>query len=204
MIAVSIDGRATSRCRPSSHPVSTRTRSTTEARLGFQLAPSRPATPPSRPTPTSSTAWRRADQGAQAVRGQHHAARWGQPQDKAGKLDGRPGPRHVLRPRHRAERPSAWTLFTVSGVDTGAAMPAGTTRTAVDSANGPRARAIPRNGWLKFKNRLTRTTSSPWSSCCGQDAGGLRRFLEEGVGPPPVDFGSPSTPACSVPATTWR
>jgi hypothetical protein len=86
---------------------------------------------------------------------------------------------------------SPWTLFTVSGVDTGATLPADTRVTAIDSTKWSKTpAAIPRSGWLKFKNRSDQNHFVGLAKLLpGKTLDDVAAFLESESGPPPVDFG---------------
>ena len=177
-------GPAPSRCRPRSSPASTTFQMTTRpSRLGL------PAARRSRRGYTLEQADRRhrqrprqgQDQGPQALRGQHHAARWGRraATDKAGKLavDLEPGTYyavdieqdrlavvHAVHGRRRRHRRHA--------------CPADATRHGGRQHEaGPRARRHPaQRAWLTFKNRgRPEPLRRHGEADAGQDAGRLRR-----------------------------
>ena len=110
--------------------------------------------------------------------------------DKAGKLaiDLAPGTYYAL---DTSKSGSPWTLFTVSGVDTGATLPADTRVTAIDSTKwSKKPAAIPRKGWLKFKNRSDQNHFiSLVKLLPGKTLDDFAAFLESESGPPPIDFG---------------
>ncbi len=110
--------------------------------------------------------------------------------DKAGKLaiDLAPGAYYAL---DTSKSGSPWTLFTVSGVDTGATLPADTRVTAIDSTKwSKKPAAIPRKGWLKFKNRSDQNHFvSLVKLLPGKTLDDFTAFLESESGPPPIDFG---------------
>lgn len=111
--------------------------------------------------------------------------------EKAGKLvvDLAPGSYYAL---DVAKTGSPWTSFTVSGVDTGAVLPAGKTLRAVDSTSwGKRPKAIPRRGWLRFKNRADQNHFVALAKLSpGTTMADFEAYMEEGgeSGPPPLDF----------------
>ena len=110
---------------------------------------------------------------------------------KAGKLvvDLAPGSYYAL---DVAKTGSPWTPFTVGGVDTGAELPAGKTLWAVDSTSwGKRPKAIPRSGWLKFKNRADQNHFVSLAKLKpGTTIADFEAYMEAGgeSGPPPLDF----------------
>lgn len=87
-------------------------------------------------------------------------------------------------------RPSAFTAFTVTGADTGAAMPSGPTVRAVGSTKWAKnPRSIPRRGMLTFENR---TDNNHFVGLLklnrGKTVGDFGDWLENESGPPPVSF----------------
>ena len=109
--------------------------------------------------------------------------------EKAGKLavDLDPGSYYALDTNKTG---SPWFPFTVSGVDTGATMPADKTVRAIDSATwAKRPAAIPRRGWLKFKNRADQNHFIVLVKLRpGKTVKDFAAWLKEESGPPPVDF----------------
>jgi len=109
--------------------------------------------------------------------------------EKAGKLavDLDPGSYYALDTN---KNDAPWFPFTVSGVDSGATMPAGATLRAIDSTTwAKRPAAIPRSGWLRFKNRADQNHFiSIMKLLPGKTVADFAAFLEEESGPPPVDF----------------
>jgi len=92
-------------------------------------------------------------------------------------------------------RPSAFTAFAVSGADTGAAMPEGSTVKAVKSASWAKSpKTIARRGTLTFKNH---TDQNHFVGIVKLRKGKTAKDFEAWVnglmegeeGPPPVDFG---------------
>ena len=101
--------------------------------------------------------------------------------DKAGKLavDLEPGTYYAVDSNKTG---SPWLQLSVGGVDTGAGMKVDATLTAVDSTKwSKRPAAIPRNGWLRFRNRADQNHFIVMVNCARQDAGRLRRLPGEGV-----------------------
>lgn len=109
--------------------------------------------------------------------------------DRAGKLavDLDPGTYYALDTNKTG---SPWLPFTVSGADTGATMPADATIKAIDSTTwSKRPAAIPRSGWLRFRNRADQFHFiSLVRLMPGKTVEDFAAFLEEESGPPPVDF----------------
>ena len=115
----------------------------------------------------------------------------GATRDKAGKLvlDLEPGTYYGLE-TNRFGAP--WTPFTVSGVDTGATMPSGATLTTVDSTKwAKQPAAIPRSGWLRFKNRADQNHFVILAKLArGKTVDDFADFIKDESGPPPIDPGS--------------
>jgi hypothetical protein len=109
--------------------------------------------------------------------------------DRAGKLavDLDPGTYYAVDSNKTG---SPWFPFTVSGVDTGAALPAGAALRTIDSTTwAKRPAAIPRSGWLRFKNRADQNHFIAMVKLLpGKTVKDFAAFLEEESGPPPVDF----------------
>jgi hypothetical protein len=88
-------------------------------------------------------------------------------------------------------RPSAFTAFTVTGADTGATMPEGSTIRAVKDASWAKnPKSIARRGMLTFENF---SSSNHFVGLVklrrGKTVGDFGDWLMEESGPPPVDFG---------------
>jgi len=109
--------------------------------------------------------------------------------DKAGKvaLDLDPGSYYALDSNKTG---SPWFPFTVSGLDAGATMPAGKTFKAIDSTKWAKhPAAIPRSGWLRFKNRADQNHFIVLVKLLpGKTVKDFAAFLEDESGPPPVSF----------------
>lgn len=109
--------------------------------------------------------------------------------EKAGKLvvDLDPGSYYALDTNKNG---SPWQPFTVSGVDTGATMPADATFKAVDSTKwAKRPASIPRSGWLRFKNRADQNHFIVLLKLLpGKTVKDFAAWLKDESGPPPVDF----------------
>ena len=108
--------------------------------------------------------------------------------DKAGKLavDLDAGSYYALDTNKKG---AAWLPFTVSGVDTGATLPAGATFKAINSTTwAKRPTAIPRHGWLRFKNRADQNHFVSMAKLLPGKT--LADFADSltGGGRPPVDF----------------
>ena len=96
--------------------------------------------------------------------------------DKAGKLavDLEPGTYYAVDSNKTG---SPWLQLSVGGVDTGASMKVDATLTAVDSTKwAKRPAAIPRNGWLRFRNRAEPSSSSRRPRRPGRGDGNVRPF----------------------------
>jgi hypothetical protein len=78
----------------------------------------------------------------------------------------------------------------VTGVDTGATMPAGATLRAVDSTKwAKRPASIPRRGWLRFKNRADQNHFVVLVKLLpGKTVADFAASLKDESGPPPIDF----------------
>ncbi len=111
--------------------------------------------------------------------------------DKAGKLavDLEPGTYYAVDSNKTG---SPWLQLSVGGVDTGASMKVDATLTAVDSTKwAKRPAAIPRNGWLRFRNRADQNHFVIMVKLLpGKTLDDFAAFLEKESGPPPVDFRS--------------
>jgi len=109
--------------------------------------------------------------------------------DKAGKLavDLEPGTYYAVDSNKTG---SPWLQLSVGGVDTGASMKVDATLTAVDSTKwAKRPAAIPRNGWLRFRNRADQNHFVIMVKLLpGKTLDDFADFLEKESGPPPVDF----------------
>lgn len=109
--------------------------------------------------------------------------------EKAGKLavDLEPGSYYAV---DTDKTGSPWLPFTVSGTDAGATLPAGATLKAVDSTTwAKRPTAIPRSGWLRFKNRSDENHFIVMAKLMpGKTVDDFAAFLKDESGPPPVDF----------------
>ena len=89
-------------------------------------------------------------------------------------------------------RPSAFTAFTVTGADTGAAMPtSGATIRAVQNTTWAKKPAsIPRRGMLTFENFASQNHFVGLVKLNrGKTVGDFAAWLKDEKGPPPVNFG---------------
>ena len=109
--------------------------------------------------------------------------------EKAGKLavDLDPGSYYALDTNKTG---SPWFPFTVSGLATGATMPADATFTAIDSTKwSKRPAAIPRSGFLRFKNRADQNHFIVLVKLrSGKTVKDFAAWLKDESSPPPVDF----------------
>ncbi|MCW2736465.1 hypothetical protein [Nocardioides sp.] len=109
--------------------------------------------------------------------------------EKAGKLaiDLEPGSYLALDTNKTG---SPWLPFTVSGTDTGASLPAGASLRAIDSTTWAKSpRAIPRSGWLRFKNRADQNHFIAMVKLLpGKTLEDFATFLDDESGRPPIDF----------------
>lgn len=111
--------------------------------------------------------------------------------DKAGKLavDLDPGSYYAL---DTDKNGAAWLAFSVDGVETGATLPTGATLRTVESTKwAKRPKAIPRSGWLRFKNRADQNHFIVMAKLLpGKTLADFAAALEDESGPPPLDFRS--------------